>query len=325
MPFAKVGSRGTCNIAFPALYGSTRRGVIARPLCVIFYEQVLRPVLLEVDLDHIGHWPPSYHAAEELKRGKNGQYHFGSVPLPVHCLEGVVRGMKAKMEEIPSFKGAFYIHDLRGVKGESIHNPGSAPERKHALNETCAYLAMTRVPRDQFFIDVGLEIRRPGHVVQWDGSAHAALLREVLPNTTPEQVDLLLGNHACLRDPNALLSDFAGLRIAPASRNIGDDVVYINIYTTDKTVHYQLHHGVFQKHKCEDLLPHRISHVMDDVDRWTKCLYDCMGGDDNHEEQVGAARCELRVPMSKYETVLLGMEEDVVNRVVAAIPARTWW
>lgn len=325
MPFAKVGDHGTCNIAFPAVYGHSQRGVIERDLCCLFYDRVLRPVLHTVDLDHIAHWPPSYQAAEERIRDNHGEYHFGTVQLPAHCLADIVHGMKEKMQAIPSFRGAFFIHDVRGVKGESVHDPDDPDQRRAAMDDTGGYLDITQVPRHQFYVDVGLEIRRPGHVVQWDSSAHKALLQTLLPNTEEAKIEEILKSHKCIRDPNGLLTDFAGLRVSPGTRAAADGVVYINVYSTDKTIHYQLHQGVFQKHSPKDLLPGNISGVLKCLDRWTSCLNECMGGKDDHQQQEAAARCEVRVCLNDYSRVLVGWNVRDVNQFVSAVPARSWW
>ena len=237
----------------------------------------------------------------------------------------VVREMRAKMELFPEFRDAFYIHDMRGVKGGSVHDPANVEDRKAAMNETCEYLAMDQIPPDQFYIDVGLEIRRPGHVVQWEYSAHNALVGALLPNASPLDVGEILERSSCRRDPNALLTDFAGLRVPPGRYGAADGVKYINIYTTDKSVHYQLHRGVFRKHSPEDLMPENLARLMKDVDMWTESLYECMGGDEDRSEQEGAARCEVRVPIAQYDAHLTGWNEEFVRRVVSAVPCRSWW
>lgn len=325
MPFAKVLNRGTCNLALPALYGHTARGVVERDLCRQFYEVILRPSLLEIDLEHIAHWPPSYEAAEQKYRDVTGKFRFSTVELPVHCFKDVVRVMKRKMDAIPVFRGWFFIHDMRGVKGGSIHDPNDPEEVELAVNETCQYLDMDVVPTTQFWIDIGLEIRRPGHIVQWYSGAHNALLRLLLPNSTDDQIDKILKSPNCHRDPNALLTDFAGLRVAPGTRAAGDGVVYINVYTTDKEVHYQLHKGVFRRHEPQDLFPGRIDRLIEDIDKWIKVMRECMGGENDHALQQGAARVEVRVPLHAYNSFLVDWDADLVNQLISAVPSMTWW
>ena len=135
----------------------------------------------------------------------------------------------------------------------------------------------------------------------------------------------ILKSHKCIRDPNGLLTDFAGLRVSPGTRAAADGVVYINVYSTDKTIHYQLHQGVFQKHSPKDLLPGNISGVLKRLDRWTSCLNECMGGKDDHRQQEAAARCEVRVCLNDYSRVLVDWNVRDVNQFVSAVPARSWW
>lgn len=45
--------------------------------------------------------------------------------------------MKAQMEAIDEFKGAFYIHNMHGVKDESVHDPLDAQEVSDTMDQTC--------------------------------------------------------------------------------------------------------------------------------------------------------------------------------------------
>lgn len=53
------------------------------------------------------------------------------------CFLYLVQTMKAQMEAIDEFKGAFYIHNMHGVKDESVHDPLDAQEVSDTMDQTC--------------------------------------------------------------------------------------------------------------------------------------------------------------------------------------------
>lgn len=325
--FAKVGARGKCNIMFPALYAAADTRAVGQLLLAQFYEDVLRPALLAVDLDRLTHWPVSYELAMRRSRDANGRLHLGSIDIPVDKLGPLVVEMKLLMAGIREFVGAFFYHEVRGVKGGSVHDPQDLLDVDASFDEVCDHLDWHAIPaqvRDQFYIDIALEIRRPGHVVQWMREHHLNILRAVLPVATDGQrvgISRSPGFHC---DLSAQISDFAGFRVAPGERGKDDGVVYINVYTTDKDVHYQLHKGVFSRKSPQDLLPHGIKALRNGVNEWTKSFFAASGAEE-HPAQEGAARCEVRVQMKRYREVLRDWDEHRVRRLTGSIPSSVWW
>ena len=325
--FAKVGLRGRCNLMFPALYAQSEQTIIGRELNLKFYKEVLRPALVAIDAEQFGHWPPSYEAAERKARDVRGKYHLGSIDVPVDNLSELVIEMKLLMANIREFAGAFFYHEARGVKGGSVHDPADDDDARAALDEVCDFLDWGAIPaevRSQFYIDIGIEIRRPRHVLQWRSTQHKNILRQVLPTSTDIQRSAIVKSPNFKYDAASQLTDFAGFRVPPGTRGRSDGVVYINVYSTEKEVHYQLHNGVFSRKKPADLLGARITRVAKDVNEWTKSFHAASGGAGN-AAQEGAARCEVRVQMRRYLDVLRGWDDNLVQALTSSIPSGTWW
>ncbi|EPS92536.1 hypothetical protein FOMPIDRAFT_1020991, partial [Fomitopsis schrenkii] len=325
--FAKVGARGKCNIVFPALYPTSVSTMVGRELNLIFYQEVLRPALLAIDLDQVGHWPPDYAAAERRARDHQGRYHFGSIDVPVDKLPELVIEMKLLMANIREFRGAFFYHEVRGVKGGSGHDPEDDEDVREAFDEVCEYLDWNSIPaetRDQFYIDIGIEIRRPGHVMHWRSGNHLNVLRNVLPSATDPQ------RHAIMKSPNfhhdaaSQLTDFAGFRVAPLTRGAADGVAYINVYSTEKEIHYQLHKGMFARAKPRELLPQAIKMLSKRINEWTKSFFASTGVEGNTPQEA-AARCEIRVRMRQYDQVLRHWDDALVQQLTSSIPSKVWW
>ncbi|KAI0723693.1 hypothetical protein C8Q72DRAFT_752532, partial [Fomitopsis betulina] len=93
----------------------------------------------------------------------------------------------------------------------------------------------------------------PGHVVQWVSYAHGDLLEALLPHVTEAQQSTVQCSHAFHLDRSAQLTDFAGFWVAPGMHGEADGMAYINVYSTDKSVHYQMHPGIFKKIQPHDL------------------------------------------------------------------------
>ena len=239
------------------MYAHSEQTVVGRELNLKFYEEVLRPALVMIDAEQFGHWPPSYTAAERTARDSLGQYHFGTVDIPVENISELVVEMKLLMANIREFAGAFFYHEARGMKGGSVHDPGDDDDARAALDEVCDVFdwnAITPEMRNQFYIDIGIEIRRPGHVVQWRRKHHKNIIRTLLPSATDAQCKAVIESPTFMEDPASQLSEYAGFRVPLRTRGQGEGIVYMNLYCTEKQVHYQLHKGVFSRKKPADLL-----------------------------------------------------------------------
>lgn len=325
--FAKVGPRARCNLMLPALYAQSDRTIVGRDLNIKFYEEVLRPALVAIDAAQFSHWPPDYESAERKARNAMGQYQMGTIDVAAGQLPELVVEMKLLMANIREFAGAFFYHESRGVKGGSGHDPADDDDVRAAFDEVCDHINWDLIPREiraQFYIDVGIEIRRPRHVLQWRSGQHHNIMERMVPSATEIQRRAIMKSEAFHYDPSSQLSDFAGFRVAPGTRGRADGVVYMNVYCTEKEVHYQLHNGVFSRKKPADLLGPRLNRMLKDVDEWTKS-FNSSTGVNGAAPQEGSARCEVRVQMRRFDEVLRGWDDETVQTLTSSIPSRVWW
>lgn len=64
------------------------------------------------------------------------------------------------------------MHELRGWKGATIHDPSSEPDKVAALEDLTRSLDLDAIIEDDWKIDVAMELGVPGHVVAWHTSNH---------------------------------------------------------------------------------------------------------------------------------------------------------
>ncbi|TFK78117.1 hypothetical protein K466DRAFT_467591, partial [Polyporus arcularius HHB13444] len=100
-----------------------------------------------------------------------------------------------------------------------------------------------------------------------------------------------------------------------------DKVSHVNVYTTDKAVTYQLHHGSFSAHSPTDLYPQKIGNLVKDVDKMAMMFFDCTQG----SVQDGAARFEVRVQVWRAHEALPEFDEEDLRNCIVCLPSQVWW
>ncbi|TFK77822.1 hypothetical protein K466DRAFT_439158, partial [Polyporus arcularius HHB13444] len=227
-----------------------------------------------------------------------------------------------------SFADAFFEVEARGVKAQTLHDPGDEEARREALEALLAPLDLTLVPAEEvqtcWFVDVAIDIHEEGYVLQWLTVAHPRLIRHALPSIGPNvEQDLARSQKLYRQDASAHLSDFAGFRLEPRSRGRHDHVVYCNVYTTDKAATYQMNNGVYRRRGSYDLIPGKIEKLLQDMDTISTTFLDCAGR--NGVIQDGTARFEIRVNAAYARQSLTDFPNALVEQSILAIPASMWW
>ncbi|KAH9911527.1 uncharacterized protein B0H18DRAFT_1128572 [Fomitopsis serialis] len=147
---AKVGLRSKVNVMFPAMY-----------------------------TPHMS--PPSLRV--------QGQLHFGTAEIPAHDIPTFYRRLRRYMNRIPQFQGAFFYHEVRGAKGGTHHDPEDDDDAEFALQDVFGHLDFDQITDDdlnhRWFVDVALEVRRPGHVVHWRRDNMERIIRHAVPHGSP--------------------------------------------------------------------------------------------------------------------------------------------
>ncbi|KAI0262376.1 hypothetical protein BC834DRAFT_808622, partial [Gloeopeniophorella convolvens] len=121
------------------------------------------------------------------------------------------------------------------------------------------------------------------------------------------------------------LDDFAGFH-GEIGKGPRTDIVYANVYHTDKTPTYQLHKGVFRFRTGEDLYPSKIQQFLKDINTMTEIFIACVGDEDaGQPPQEGCTRLELRVPLNLAQSILLDPPVELLREVTYMISPLVWW
>jgi hypothetical protein len=271
------------------------------------------------------HWPVNYSSAFQQAKDTRGRLHFGSVAVPAVHLVDFCDALCARLDEIDSFKGAYFAHELRGLKGGTAHTEdedGRNPEE--AFETFFDNVDMARIDEDNWLVDVALEIYDPGRVVQWSKFAHSAILEYILPTLDSDQISTLQGRSTFHLDHVAQLEDFAGFRCEPGQWGTRNGVTYINVYTTDKCPTYQLHTGIWRRRTCQDLLPEALEKLLEDLIKMSTTYKSC-SGNQGDSPQEGCARLEIRVPLILAQTALRNPPHEALKQWTFSIPTNLWW
>ncbi|KAH9851665.1 hypothetical protein C2E23DRAFT_732632 [Lenzites betulinus] len=261
----------------------------------------------------------------DLYRGSNGQYHFGSIDIPAGSLDDFAEAFRSNMHRSHRLGVPFFQVELRGTKGMYSFPFADLEAREEALNNMLDHLNMAseRNHLERWYVDVGMEVVRPYHVVQWLSGAHEQLLSHALPGLSPIDISHLHHGSLFSEDISGHLFDLAGLRCHPGARGRSNKVAHVNIYTTDKSVTYQLHRGAFTAHPVSSLYPGTLPKLLSDINTIAKMFTQCAGA--SGQTQDATARFEIRVGMEKALTTLTTFPDEILRASAICIPNSIWW
>jgi hypothetical protein len=263
-----------------------------------------------------------YAAAMSQNRGANGRFHFHTVDVRHDVLQDFATAFLARLDERDELRDAFFVHELRGTKGASTHNPHSARERASSLNDIMEFLDEDAIDPAQWAIDIALEVNVPGHVTHFLVAAFRHVVEMVLPNAEPWKIDTLLRSQQHKVDLAASLKDLGGFRTAPGSKGAADGVSYINVYCTEKSAVYQLFEGgLYRWHTAHELLPRNLSKLLNEVEDISATFAACS----HHDGLDGNARLEIRVSLQDALNKNRTFPQTTVDACIVAIPRDVWW
>jgi hypothetical protein len=325
MALGKADRRHVTRIFFPGLYKKGQSPGITADLRAFIYEKGLRPAAIEVNPLDQSRWPITYSALMTLYRDVRGQFHFGTIDFPARLLHKLATKLLEKLETRDELRGAFFVHELRGTKGGSIHDPGSDEERRAAVAGVFHIFDRNMLNEEDWVVDVALEVRHEGHVLQWLTKGHRCILEFILKSASAEQISSVLSSQTQYHlDLSAQLGDLGGFRALPSSRGAADSVSYINVYTTDKSATYQLHEGVFRRRKAWHLFPDNIGSLLKDLTRIASSFQAC-AGDATLPGLEANARLEIRVPLRLADKVLVHLPDPLIQQSLAMFDCPTFW
>ena len=334
--FGKVANRSVVRVFFPRMYTVMESKKIPIADLESIYDHCLRPIIQRLMFNQATHWPPNYRTVMETSR--TGHLHFRSLDIPSHHLHDLSRDYLNSLENLgEKFRDAYFGHELRGWKAATVHNLvqeaeevpelGAAHERVGALEDLTRVLHMEEINPEQWLIDVGLEFGVPGKVVTWRTLGHQALVRFLLPDLdNPGRA--LSRSKKYYVDHQMHLKDLAGFRWSPGTHS--ELIHYIQAYTTEKAISYQLHTGIFSQRKASELLSRRLcTKLISDLERQGEILHTCTGDSEVEPEDrrphEGCARLEVRVCLAEVDHALVHFPQNLLNRTMVQIPAGNWW
>jgi hypothetical protein len=127
-----------------------------------------------------------------------------------------------------------------------------------------------------------VEYHLPNHAVQWlaDPGNQTSILRHALPRKAEEGGGIIRRPETVVTDYSAQLYDLAGFRLEPSERLGGlDGVSYIQAYTTEKSVWYQLQKkGVFaRRYPSETLTEKGLADIISSMHAFRSAFIDARG------------------------------------------------
>ncbi|KAG1798803.1 hypothetical protein EV424DRAFT_1474979 [Suillus variegatus] len=329
VPLGKVQQRHVVRIFFPRLYSAAQLNddaCMSQEDLALVYDRCLRPTLLEVVPEFRDRLPTSYAAALASSKTCSGGLAFGSLDIPWDRLEQVAETLLARLGELKStFKDAYFVHELRGTKGSTMHDGEDEVQRQFALQDMFEHVDVGALDPQDWLVDVALTIGIEGHIVTWRESCHEELLSHLIPAAPLQKIARFTkGKNKFHLDRTLQLKELAGFRAT--TTDLADDVSYVQAYCTEKNVSYQLTAGIFRRRRPEELLEKKKEQrILADLDTISQVYYECAGEEEGVDGRDGCARLEIRVPLDKAMNALTTIPEELIKRAVVAIKRRIWW
>lgn len=313
---------------FPMLYHQDEGPHISQGDLAVLYNQCVRPTVEQVMNTRISHWPVDYEAGMMAARDVSKKFHFPTFDIPARHLQVFAEQLRLRLAQHAQFRDSFFVHEWRGLKGRTFHDPDDLEQTDEALTAACGSIDFSQLTRDDlrlWWIDIGLEVMVEGHVVQWLTDGHEELLQYMMPSAPQQRIQTLLRSQRFHKDISTLLYDLSGFRVEVPSLGAEDHVCYLNVYTTDKSPTYQLHKGSFSRHRSTDLFPSRISLLLNDVKHLGK-LYDiCAGAYGVVQEGAGRLEARTRMLPGVVPAKMRELSRELINQVVICFNPSDWW
>lgn len=337
--FAKITNRSVIRVFLPRMYSLHESRAIPSTDMELIYDQCLRPLIRRHLPNMYTHWPASYASALTLYRDNHGQIHPGSLDIPAELLRIFGPQYLTRLAELKAyFRDAYFVHEFRGWKGVTVHDPHDEADRQAALDKMLRLLDRPNIRESDWHLDIGFEIGVQDSVVTWRHTGHHLLLAHCLPSVPEGDIETLLNRRTEI-DHQMHLKDLTGFRCQPGQKGRRDKVSYVQAYTTEKTMSYQLHDGLFKPlDPLVTLTKENLDATTKKIEQMSKVIFACSGdrvangdnsGSDEEDQdftpQDGTARVEVRVQLGEALTTLIDLTDDVVDHSTVAIPSRYWW
>lgn len=292
-----------------------------------FYEEGLLPAIQSINEQIATEWPAKYSNELFRARKSTGAFAFTTKIVNHFDNQDFGRALRAKLLEANvTWADDFFFHyQVRGTKHGTTHalEPEAAEAALKDFISDCAldFDSMTEAQLKFWWIDVGVEFSSDiEDCLQWRTDSHFHIIQHALEINESNAVRITTpGSSKYERDIVAHLTGVSGCRIRPGERAKGPfDVVYIQLYPTDKAVTYAPH----GQHKGKTL---EGKDAIGPTSPPAFCagLHDLYADAASHN--TSKARIELRVPFAHTLAVMLDFPDPLIRQSLLAFPPNIWW
>ena len=260
---AKIGTRHILRLFLPAKYkAGGDEYALTREQLVILYNSCVRVAVLRVNPDHQAHWPQSYENAYTQYKDLCNRIHFNTIDIPSFGIKDFGAVLLEEVRKYSWGRRAYFVHQFRGQKGATAHAPAQVNDMDreffHGMNE-----AEVREHADDWYFDVGIELRKPGYVLQLSQEGHLNVLMHMFPAVPVGALERASRSNSFKEDLVAQIGGLAGFRYSTSDEiHELSGIAYCQAYTTDKSATYQLHNGIFTQFYANRLYPKGINWVI---------------------------------------------------------------
>lgn len=318
--FCKLGTRGLVRMFFENAWMPNASPKLSDEDFAYIYNRAILPSAKEF-LPGDTHWPPTLEAAN-AKRDHSGV--VMTTQVPGYISDSFVESVVSLLQEGPKlvFKKVFFLYEIQGIKGLTVHNPLSHFARSRAIRDALIMFDFDMLFEPEgdaechVWLDLALEAYADGKIVHWRTDGHLQAIRFGLGSPNIAAVQSLMRSNGYQLDKVATLTDVAGCRVkVSGSVSNQTDCVYIQLYGTDKELTYNKNHaGQFSRMSPKDFIlkasaDRNLNKMQQAAEIFTKAGYGFHAGetsDDDEDifrQQLGAARIEVRVPVTTADDV----------------------
>lgn len=313
------------RILIPELYdGEGRSPFLSQDEQRTFYEKGLRPAIAALCNLPAAEWPVTYNDEMFCARRRNGQLSFTSKMLGAWLVPELADAIRTALTNngVSWATGLVFLHQIRGVKHSTQH----APNTRSSTIALRQFLDQCKLPwrristEGTWFIDTAVEVSSiAGNCLAWRTDSHYNIIRKAvvgLDDDTAERITRL-GSSKYARDITSHLPAISGCRVDTQTTRGDHNIVYVQLYTTDKAHTYRPEQGHFGKFITpEDILKKKAPAWIANI-----CtLY-------NNASDTGSAHARLEVRSGIHHAVdaLLGIEETLYRKSLISVPCKPWW
>ena len=317
---------------FPHLYRHRRPTMLPDELLARFWNDIVRPI----GLNQIGGNTATWLTYEQWQiREAEGRFlHTQGILINAAQISDLGNSIIESCQQDPDFKGIFFYHEKRGTKQAHKHLPNDRLDAQLQRDQFLAFINVSEL--DESYLDIGIEISTPGKCILPLKRGHSKLLQWAMgPDVSIETAEILTTTKKrfCV-DYTSTLHEVAGFRCRPSDGQTANPhrIKYVNVYSTDKGLTYQLHkHGLYRKLSAADILPDKIDKTLK-VIQDVAMQYRIASTPDSLVN--GATRVEMRVALEcdAFGDVTdmdfekwPGLPDDLLPIACNAIKSSHWW